>query len=209
MDTLKNASAAVDKSLKTALQNPYVMAILKITLSLYAAQLAPRLPGAIQSVFQNTFVKILAIILILYLAQIDLQLSIILAVVFVLGMNTLAGRGPLESFANYSNEYETYGDFKLIEPKTNIYPGCLDITMQNLLDVFDGDKLKLQSAVQFAYKQLLTDAKTKQAKEQLMSIAYASGLPHNLGFTDENAPYIATLLVNQGFDLGGKCHPPQ
>jgi hypothetical protein len=209
MDTLKTATATVDKAFKTALQNPYVMAFLKITLTLYAAQLAPRLPSSLQAAFNNTFVKIVAIMIILYLAQFDLQLAIVLSIVFVLGMNSLAGRKPFESFANYSSEYTADSGAELIEPKTVIYPGCHDLKMDDLIKAFDGDMNKLIRAVQYSYRELLATAQTKDAKERLMKIAFASGLPHNKAFIDENAPYIATLLVNQGFDLGGQCLPPQ
>ena len=103
MESLKNISGTADAYFKVALQNPYVMAILKITIVLYAAQLAPRLPSSVSYAMQNTYVKILALFFILYVSERDFQLAILLAIAFVVGANVLSGRGPLESFATFDS----------------------------------------------------------------------------------------------------------
>lgn len=209
MDTINAISKQADNYIQPVLRNPYVMAVLKITIALYAAQLAPRVPASVSALFNNTFVKIIAVALIAYISERDLQLALMLAVLYVLSMNLLSGRGFLESFANYSSDYKPAGNFTLLEPKTAIYPGCQDIKLADLQAAFDGDKIKLHTAAQYAYGELLNQAKDKKSKEILMQMAYAVGLPHNIEFTDENAPYISTLLMYAGFNIGGKCIPPQ
>lgn len=213
MDAIKtmsqNMSDNAEDIINPALDNPYVMAILKISLALYATQLAPRLPESVTVLFDNTFVKIMAVATIAYISERDFQLAIMLALVYVMGINALSGRGLLESFANYSKEYKTDGKFKLIEPKTVVYPGCLNVTKDDLLKAFDGDNIKLQTSLQYAYYDLLHQAKTTSAKEALMKMAYATGLPYNVEFNDENAPYIATMLMYRGFELGTSCAAPQ
>jgi hypothetical protein len=124
-------------------------------------------------------------------------------------MNALSGRGMFESFADYTGKYVPEGGFTLIEPKTMIYPGCHDITMDDLYKAFEGDQLKMQSAVQYTFKQLMTKTKSENSKDLLIKIAYAAGLPYNLSFDKpETAPYIATLLVNYGYNIKGDCQPP-
>ncbi len=209
MDSINVVTKQADSLIKPALRNPYLMAVLKITIALYAAQLAPRLPSSVTSLLNNTFVKILAIAVIVYLSEKDLQLALMLAVLYVLSINVLSGRGILESFANYSSDYKKSDIFKLLEPKTALYPGCQNVTLNDLLQAFDGDHLKLHTAVQYSYAELLNSAKNKNAKEILMKMAYATGLPRNIEFNDENAPYIATLLMYTGFHVGGTCTPPQ
>ena len=66
MESIQNAQVYVQHKLNAVLQNPYVMAILKVGLVLYASRIAPRLPSAVQDTFANTFVKIIAIALIAY-----------------------------------------------------------------------------------------------------------------------------------------------
>ena len=128
------------------LTNPYIMAIVKITLVLYASSISPVAPSYLHDALKNTFVKIVLIALMVYFIEKDLQLGLLIAIIYVIGMNLLAGRGALESFENYASynkEYKSDGKFKLIEPKTMIYPGCLDITMTDLEEIFKGDISKM------------------------------------------------------------------
>lgn len=209
MEYARQAQLKAEMGLGYILSNPYVMAITKITLTLYAAQIAPKAPDFLQKAFENTFVKIFLIFLILYLSDKDFQLSILIAVIYVLLMNSLSGKRLLESFADYSPEYKTDGKFKLIEPRTMIYLGCQDVTMDDLYKAFEGDQLKMQNTVQYSFQQLMAKTKSENSKELLIKIAYAAGLPHNLSFEKpETAPYIATLLVNYGYKIKGECQPP-
>lgn len=213
MEYIKQAESFIESKIDYPLSNPYIMAVLKVTLILYAAQIAPSPPAYITALFKNVYVKLLAIFLIIYLAEKDIQLAILISVIYVFGMNLLSGRGLLESFSNYaeySNEYKSYGNMKLIEPKSMLYPGCESITMEELYKLFEGDNEKLQTSVQYSFQELMKNIKSKDDKEKLVKIAYAAGLPYNLSFDKpETAPYIATLLVNYGYKVNDKCQPPQ
>ena len=210
MEYIKQAETFVEKQLSYPLSNPYIMAVLKITLALYGAQIAPKVPRYLGDLFKNTFVKLILIALIIYLSEKDLQLAILIAVIYVFGMNILSGRGFLESFSNYSSEYKITGNSKLLEPKTVLYPGCEKVTMDDLIKLFDGDRSKFSNAVQYSFQELMLRTKSKDSKELLMKIAYAAGLPYNMSFDrPETAPYIATLLVNYGFNVKDQCQPPQ
>ena len=158
--------------------------------------------------FKNTYVKLGLVALIIYLSERDIQLAILLAVIYVFGMNLLSGRGALESFSDYSDNYKASGA-TLLEPKVVIYPGCDKITMDDLYKMFDGNLTKFKDSVQYAFQELMLRSKTKDSKEMLMKIAYAAGLPYNMSFDKpETAPYIATLLVNYGYKVSDTCQPP-
>jgi energy-coupling factor transporter transmembrane protein EcfT len=227
MDTLKNIEAIVENNVKTALNNPYVMAIVKISLVLYAAQIAPKVPQSITGLFQNTLFKIVVIALIAYLADVDFQLAIIIAIVYVLGMNGLSGRGFFESYNNvmpietpamyYSDTSKltdllgkpvsTFGT--IIESNSDNYSGCDNVTMKDILALFDGDHAKLQSTVMFSYKALMEQLPNElPAKEKLVKIAHALGIPYNVELNDKNAPLIATFLLNVGYVINDTCQPP-
>lgn len=204
-DFSKVAQTGVD----TVLVNPYIMAIVKLTLTVYAVKIAPKLPSVVETAFENTFVKMFLLMIIIYLSEKDFQFAIILSVLYVIAVNLMSGRKVFESFSDYSAEYKSDTSSKLIEPKTAIYPGCLNITIADLEKAFEGDQQKLTAATTLAFKELLSMAKDKSAKEKFMQIAYATGLPYNIKLNDENAPYIATILLYRGFDLGTPCSPPQ
>lgn len=227
MESIQNAQVYVQDNLNIALQNPYVMAVLKIGLILYASLIAPRLPTIVQDTFSNTFFKIIAIALIAYLAEVDFQLAIILAVIFVLSANLLSGRGIFESYESISSGHEgvyqsdmtkytnllgepaPISKFNLIESLSDYYPGCNKVTMADLLSLFDGDHLKLQDTVKNAFADLnkmLPD--NDDSKDKLTKIARAVGLPYNVEFNDVNAPLIATILLNYGYKVSDSCQAP-
>lgn len=209
MDYLKTLQLKTEMGVNQVLANPYIMAVVKIFLVLYASQIAPKAPDALQTFFSNVYAKIFLIFVIIYLSEKDFQLAILIAVVMVLSMNALSGRGLFETFADYTGKYVPEGGFTLIEPKSMIYPGCHNITMDDLYKAFEGDKLKMQHAVQYSFKQLMAKTKTQNSKELLTKVAYAAGLPYNLSFDKpETAPYIATLLVNYGYNIKDECQPP-
>lgn len=227
MDTIKNIQYVVETQLQKVLRNPYTMALLKITLVLYASQIAPRVSPKVTSIFQYTIVKILSIALIAYIAEIDFQLSIILAVVFVLSINLLSGRGPLESYqelyedsvpSSFTDKINTLSDllgkpakinnFTLLESDTDEFIGCQNVKLDDLLAIFDNDAMKLQKTVQFTYHQLMEKMPKGTAKENLMRIARAAGLPYNVPLNDENSSLIATILLQHGYHISKTCTAP-
>lgn len=227
MESLQNAQTAVQGNLNNLLQNPYIMAVLKVGLILYAARIAPRMPSYVQNTFDNTFFKIIAIALLAYISEVDFQLAILLAIVLVLGANLLGGRGVFESYDNialntvgtYEKDMSKYttplgkpvqvGKFKLIESLSDNYPGCNKVTLKDLLALFDGDALKLQKTVTFAFSELNAALPAGKGKDNLLKIARAAGLPYNVELNDENAPLIATILLNYGYKVSDDCQAPQ
>ena len=75
-------------------------------------------------------------------------------------------------------------NFELIFPETDTVPGCSDVVVQDLLDLFDGDR------------------------EQLKKTMYVAGVPLDVELNDVNAPLIATYLINSGKDVSDKCRAP-
>ena len=223
MQAINKIETIIKTNLNVLLHNPYLMAFLKVFLVLYAAKLAPTLPTKITNTFSNTFIKILAIALIAYLAEVDFQLAIILAVVFVLSANLLSGRGILESYENQGTFYSDQtkytnllgkpalvGTANIMESQSDNYPGCNSVTMADLLNVFDGDHIKLQQTVQSSYIGLMNQLPAdSEAKIRLEKITRAIGLPYNVELNEKNAPVIATLLINANFIVNNKgCAPP-
>lgn len=206
MDALQSVKKSADAVVASGLKNPYLMALIKVSLVLYAARIAPKLPAAFDQLFDNVIFKIVAVAAIAYIAEKDFQLAIMLAVVYVLSINYASGRGLLESFADFVREKATSGQ-TLIEPQTMLYPGCQNITLADLEAAFDGDKEKLAQTARYSFVELLKKAKG-ETKDVIMNIANAAGLPANRAFTEEDAPYIATLLIYAGFNISDSCRPP-
>jgi hypothetical protein len=229
MNTLKQVEITLKTNLDKVLSNGVVMGFLKIFLVLYAVRIAPTPPEQLNKVFSNTYFKIFAIALLAYISSVDFQLAIILAIIFVLGLNYMSGRQLLESFKNtpkelYASENAEWNadsskvttllgqpvqlGSKPIESDTNVHPGCVTVTMADLLNVFNGDSTQLRTSVEYAYLELMDKLKSQDAKTRLEKIAIAAGLNHNVPFNDENAPFIATILLNRGYIVTDTCQPP-
>jgi hypothetical protein len=217
MNQINSTTRMIEAQIDQPLSNPYIMAILKISLALFAGQIAPRPPQYIQDIFKNTYAKIALISLIIYISEKDLQLALLISIIFVLGSNYLSGRDILESFqsiggkelADYSSQYEVTNKMTLLESKSDIFPGCENITMSDLQRVFDGDVEKFSKAVNKSFKELIASAKNKPSQDKIMAIGRYAGLSNNMTFENpETAPYLATLLVNYGFNLNDSCQPP-
>ena len=205
----------MEKATHEFMSNPYLMTVIKVSLLLYASKIAPDAPSFMIKIFDNIFVKIILIALMCYSTFYDLQFAIIFAIILVLGMNVASGRNILESYTNiegpadYSKTYKKFGNFTLLDPKNEIYPGCADIKYNDLLEIFKGDNYKLQTSVQQAFYELLNDKYVNmEAKDRLLKVAYYAGLPYNVEINDENAPWIATLLVNYNFIVSETCRAP-
>lgn len=210
MDKISNVLQLVDSKLSAVLSNPYIMAILKLTLAIYGGQLAPKLPVGISDLLQKSYVKIFALFLIVYLGNRDLQLAIMLSIIYVVGVNLAAGRSLMESFSQFSGQMTPRGD--LLEPKSMIAPGCSTVTLQQLVDAFGGDRQKLLQTVEYTYHELVKEfPEGTPAKEQLEAVAKYIGVPYNMSLErgDEVAPYIATMLMYRGFTVSDTCMPPQ
>lgn len=145
--------------------------ILILSLVLYAGFAAPSLPEPVVKLFDFAAFRIFILSLIMWNTNNNPSLSLILAIGFVVSMNTLSGKQMFEKF-------------ELIEPQSNILPGCLGFKMADLLKVFEEDEEALKKA--------------------LVKV----GVPYNLPLIDENAPLLATHLINFGYKLSDSCKLP-
>ena len=198
----------------SALKNEYVYTTLSVFFVLYGASIAPEPPAFVKSMFSNTVTKLALMTLAALTFKVDFRLALLLSLSIVLGTNVLSNRPILlsenikssnEGFSDFNAEYKSNTISKLLHVKTNIHPGCLDIKMADLLAAFEGDAAKMQTTLTYAFKELLKQNTSTDARERLLKTAYSAGLPYNVKFTDHNAPYIATLLIQWGYDLGGEC----
>lgn len=201
---------AVNKSITSVLSNVYIMSLIHVILILYASYYAPNPPQSMKTFFSNTYTKLFFIALLIFIQSKDIVLAVGLAIIFLISINSISGRGPLESFVDdnygkFSKEFVKTNTATLLEPKTNIVTGCEKITLQDILNTFNGDELKMQKTVKYAFQELMSQIQDETAMQKLTIIAKASGLPSNKYLTDENAPYIASILVQWGYTIGDNC----
>jgi hypothetical protein len=84
----KNIINSSEKVLNRALDNVYLNTSLKVFLALYAAFAAPKLPKSLVNLMDNTFTRIVFAFLIVLMAPVDPAMAIIIAVAFVVTLQT-------------------------------------------------------------------------------------------------------------------------
>jgi hypothetical protein len=180
------------------------MMIVALVLVLYASGLIK--VDLIKNLFKEPLFRIFVVVLILIMNIYSRELSLLLLIMYVLEVS----KTTREQFAPYSKEYEKTNTQTLVEPNNEIFPGCLKITAEDLINEFSGDKLALQNTLRQGYAKLLkTIPEGTSSRETLDIMSKAVGLPYSIELTDETAPIVATMLILQGFKLSESCQAPK
>lgn len=145
----------------------YVKLTLAITLMLYGGLAAPTFPTKYLWLFSNVWFKVLLLSVISYTMVATPVLGIACAVLFLF---------LLDNYIKNPNVTENYEG-----NQSGVYPGCLNLTAQDLLDSFNGDKNALFAAMM------------------------NSKIPLDVELSDESSPQIGTYLINRGFAVKAPC----
>lgn len=97
---LLNQGVTLLKPLLKYLENPYVMGTVTIFIVLYGALAKPELPSFLKTLMQNDFYRLLHIFLIVYTADKNLMVSLIVAFTFMVMFGLLSEVEVQESFKN-------------------------------------------------------------------------------------------------------------
>lgn len=144
--------------------------IIGLLLICYASYLRPSVPNGMSWLFDNFVARIAILSLILWTSNKNPTMSLVIALAFVVTLNVANGKGAFENFEG---------------PKTAILPGCLGLTMYDLLAAYNGDK------------------------DELVREMVRCKVPPQVKLNDEYAGLIATYIVNfTGKKFTAKCAPP-
>lgn len=80
------------------LDNKYVSTAITIVIGLYASMLGPNLPQFVKDLFKNMLFKIFVLFLIMYRANKDPSMSIVIAVAFILTLDYIYKSDAQETF---------------------------------------------------------------------------------------------------------------
>ena len=100
-----------------------IYAIIALFLAMYGPRLHPKLPEFINKLFNNNYFRFCVILLIAYLSNKNLQLSLIIAVGFCLILSLANSNDIIEKFnIDYNENNEKYGDYGIITNRENYLP---------------------------------------------------------------------------------------
>jgi len=178
MDNISKAVKPVDKfisvNISPVVNNSSVSVILLAIVLLNVVFSADKIPTSIKNIITHPVVMYSSILLYIYQSYGSITPAIIsgiAVVIFYYAFNFVT---------SLLKEH-----FKIISPGPDVYPGCVDIKVTDLLALFDGDRGKLATTMQ------------------------TIGVPEDTYITDENAPIIATYLINFGHNVTNECAVPR
>ena len=87
-DTVDEVVADTKEALDASVHNKYISITLKVLLALYAAFVAPKLSPSVSSIFEHTLFRIVVVVLIIWLATKDAAMAILVALAFVVSVQT-------------------------------------------------------------------------------------------------------------------------
>jgi len=88
------------------LDNEYVATFIKVVLTVYAAVIAPKLPGQLAGLFNNNLFKLFVFVLVAWVATKDKTVSLLIALAFLLSMTALRGANVMSLVRNLENQEE-------------------------------------------------------------------------------------------------------
>ena len=176
MDTIKpllviseKAGDSIVEKVLPVISEPIVSVIISSVIFINIIDTFLRMPRPVQMMVNHPVVKVMGLFLVLYFSDRNFNKSVL----------TTAGIVVLYLI------YKKREEFELIKESPSDYPGCSNVTVKDLLDLFKGDESKLKSTM------------------------YESGIPLDVQLTDVNAPRIATYLMNHRIQVSESCRAPE
>lgn len=167
--TLKPVQDIFSNNVSPFVDNPIVSLIISYLVVISIIYTVEDIPVYLKNIFKNPLFKVFSIFIYVYSVtkKVDTALLTSVSIVSLFYMIKILVE-----------------NFELILPSTDSYPGCVDVKISDLLQLFDGDRSKLKKSM------------------------YISGVPLDIELTDTNAPLIATYLINFGHKVTDNCKPP-
>jgi len=103
-DTVGEVVQKAEDTVDYSVTNKYISVAIKILIALYAAFAAPQLPREVAFFFDHTVVRILVAVLIIYVATKDPSMAILIALAFVLTLQTANKYRLLETSKGVTHE---------------------------------------------------------------------------------------------------------
>jgi hypothetical protein len=95
---MEKFNSFVNEYLEWTTTNKYVSPMLLLIFAVYVAQARPKLPKTLRKLFKNSLVRLIIFTYLLYKVNLDLQVSIMIAIGFLL-ITHIINRNDVEDFA--------------------------------------------------------------------------------------------------------------
>ena len=116
---MNNLNNYLNNSLRFVNSNVYASTIIGLFLVLYGGLAKPKLPSFIRNLFNNPIFRVLILALIMYRGNKNPQLSIMLAVAFVITLNLVSEQETIEKITNWNLSQNENTEPKKVDHTSN------------------------------------------------------------------------------------------
>jgi hypothetical protein len=113
--------ATVNNTLQTIMDNPLIIGLISIALTVYGPRLSPKLPDFIRNAFNNSFFRLIVLVLVIFIGSRNIRLSLVLAILFMVLMSITNNQNIKEDFEQQINEY--YANYNLFGTTEHLQGG--------------------------------------------------------------------------------------
>ncbi len=111
---------ATTNLLNTLMENPLVIGLISIAVTVYGPRLSPKLPAFITNAFNSSFFRFGVLLIIIFIGNRDIRVSMVLAILFMILLSIVNHQNLKEDFEQQINEYYVnYNLFQTREHMTN------------------------------------------------------------------------------------------
>jgi len=102
---------SIDQSVKSFFDNPIVLGLIAIVITMYGPRLSPKLPDFVRDAFNNSVFRFIIMVLVIFCGLKDIKLALIISILFVAIMSIVNTQNIKEDYHNQVQEY--YANYNL------------------------------------------------------------------------------------------------
>ena len=104
---------SIDQSVKSFFDNPIVLGVVAIFITMYGPRLSPKLPDFVKDAFNNSVFRFIIMVLVIFSGLKDIRLALIISILFIGLMSIVNTQNIKEDYHNQVQEY--YANYNLFD----------------------------------------------------------------------------------------------
>ncbi len=109
---------ATTNLLNTLMENPLVIGLISIAVTVYGPRLSPKLPTFITNAFNSSLFRFGVLLIIIFIGNRDIRVSMVLAILFMILLSIVNHQNIKEDFEQQINEY--YVNYNLFQTREHL-----------------------------------------------------------------------------------------
>ena len=109
---------ATINSLNNLMENPLIIGLISIAVTIYGPRLSPKLPSFISNAFNSPLFRFIVLTLIIFVGSRDVRVSMVLAILFMILLSIVNHQNIKEDFEKQINEY--YVNYNLFQSREHM-----------------------------------------------------------------------------------------